>query len=134
MGDFDPKPFRSDKPLAEAASGLKPQKAADAYPHVLKHAGAVPRDKADARAVNDTRTGGGRPIDKLEQIGGYPAYAAGTPPVDTDEDGMPDAWEQAHGLNPRDNRDATQLAPSGYLNIEEYVNSLIPSVEWETRK
>ena len=134
VGDYDPAPYRADKPLAEAASGLKPQKAVDAYSHVLKHAGAAPRDKADARAVEDTRTGGGRPIDKLDQVGGYPTYAAGTPPVDTDEDGLPDEWERAHGLNPRDRRDATHLAPSGYLHIEEYVNSLIPAVEAEAGK
>lgn len=47
-------------------------------------------------------------------------------PLDTDSDGMPDAWEDANGLN-KNVFDAltvsTQHAP--YLNIEVYINGLI---------
>lgn len=123
-GAVDTSTYRANEPLAEASSGLKPQAVADAYERVLKHVGAVPRDKADTRAVEDTRSGGGRHVDSMEQIGGYPAYAPGTPPKDTDEDGIPDDWERANRLNPNDKSDATRLAPSGYLYIEEWINSL----------
>jgi len=56
VGQFDPGPYRVDEPLTEIASGLKAQKPAEAYESVLTHAGAVPHDKADTRAVADTRS------------------------------------------------------------------------------
>lgn len=60
------------------------------------------------------------------QVGGYPDYK-GTPYVDSDGDGMPDAWETAHGLNPHDPADAAgDLNGDGYTNIEDYINGLDP--------
>ncbi len=43
---------------------------------------------------------------------------------DSDQDGMPDAWETAHGLDPNDPEDRNKTAPSGYTWIEEYLNEL----------
>ncbi len=43
---------------------------------------------------------------------------------DADQDGMPDAWEKANGLNPNDATDGNGTAPSGYTWIEEYLNEL----------
>lgn len=43
--------------------------------------------------------------------------------VDTDGDGMPDAWEEANGTDKTKN-DATVKAANGYLNIENYINSI----------
>jgi len=43
---------------------------------------------------------------------------------DTDGDGIPDEWEIANGLNPNDASDALQISKSGYLNIENYINSI----------
>lgn len=61
-----------------------------------------------------------------DQVGGYPAYT-GTPYIDTDGDGMPDTWETAHGLNPRDPSDASADANGdGYTNIEDFINGLDP--------
>lgn len=50
-------------------------------------------------------------------------WYAGTKPVDTDGDGMPDTWEAANGTNPSVD-DATVMADNGYLNIENYINSI----------
>ena len=59
-------------------------------------------------------------------MGGYPVYK-GTPYADADNDGMPDKWETAHGLNPKSAADATQdRDKDGYANIEEYLNSVVP--------
>lgn len=59
------------------------------------------------------------------QVGGYPEYK-GTPYKDSDNDGMPDAYEIAHGLNPHDASDASKPAKNGggYTNIEVYLNTV----------
>lgn len=43
---------------------------------------------------------------------------------DRDNDGIPDSWENAHGLNPDDPTDAMKITASGYANIELYINSI----------
>lgn len=43
---------------------------------------------------------------------------------DTDNDGIPDVYEDANGLNKNNPADALQLHESGYLNIERYINSI----------
>lgn len=43
---------------------------------------------------------------------------------DTDQDGMPDAWEKARGLDPENPNDHNLTAPSGYTWLEEYLNEL----------
>ena len=48
---------------------------------------------------------------------------AGTKKQDTDGDGMPDAWESANGTDPQKN-DAMTQAANGYVNIENYINSI----------
>ena len=67
------------------------------------------------------------------QMGGYPAYRDWQPYKDSDNDGMPDEWEVANGLNPHDAGDANgDLNGDGYTNIEKYINA-IPTqgkVDW----
>lgn len=67
------------------------------------------------------------------EVGGWPEYQ-GTPYADADHDGMPDAWETAHGLNPKDAADATtDLNGDGYTNIEDFINGLdprAPKTDW----
>jgi pectate lyase len=57
-------------------------------------------------------------------VGGWGTYASGTAPIDSDHDGMPDAWETAHGLNPLDStdRNGTDIDSTGYTNLEVYLN------------
>lgn len=47
--------------------------------------------------------------------------------VDTDQDGMPDVWEYAHGLDYKDKMDARDynLSAEGYTNFEMYLNELM---------
>ncbi|MCU0247948.1 MAG: hypothetical protein MUC42_15365, partial [Bryobacter sp.] len=96
---------------------------------VLAEAGATlpRRDSVDARIVADVRNATGRIIDKPQDAGGWPAYASAEPPPDSDLDGMPDSWESARGLNPRNPADAAALAPSGYSNLEEFLNAIQPA-------
>ncbi|HTN19990.1 MAG TPA: LamG-like jellyroll fold domain-containing protein [Pelobium sp.] len=47
-------------------------------------------------------------------------------PLDTDSDGMPDAWEDTNGLNKNSASDAvTRTLNADYLNIEVYINGLL---------
>ena len=67
------------------------------------------------------------------QMGGYPEYK-GEQYVDTDLDGMPDAWEKANGLNPNDASDANgDCTGDGYTNIEKYINAIPTSVKIDWR-
>ena len=63
-------------------------------------------------------------ITDIAQVGGYPEYK-GTPYKDSDNDGMPDAYELKVGLNPKDAGDAAKIAKNGYSNIENYLNSVV---------
>jgi hypothetical protein len=48
--------------------------------------------------------------------------------TDADDDGMPDAWETANGLNPLDPNDAS-MDPDGdgWTNLQEYLNKTDPN-------
>jgi hypothetical protein len=71
------------------------------------------------------------------EVGGYPEYQ-GTPYLDTDGDGLPDGWEIAHGLNPKDPSDASgDLNGDGYTNIEKFIYGLdprAPKTDWTNLK
>jgi hypothetical protein len=105
---------------------VKTVSAKEALELVLASVGAsLPvRDSVDTRLVNHVRTHGGKLINSQTEVGGWPELKSGPVPADTDNDGMPDAWETAHGLNPRDASDAVKLAKSGYSNVEEFIASL----------
>ena len=114
-----PRPF--DAPPVATTS------APQAYQQVLAGVGASrpARDSVDARIVEEVRTARGRIIDKTSEVGGWPAYRAASAPLDSDGDGLPDQWEAARRLNPKDAADAaTDRNGDGYTNIEEYLNSL----------
>ena len=44
--------------------------------------------------------------------------------VDSDADGMPDAYEEAKGFNKTDAADGNAIASNGYTNLENYLNGL----------
>lgn len=89
----------------------------------LKHGRGV--FSGDSSAREPRRAGSGTIIDSPAQVGGYPAYASGVPPVDSDHDGMPDNWEREMGLAPEDPSDGTgDLDGDGYTNVEEYLHLL----------
>jgi hypothetical protein len=101
--------------------------ASTAYTRVLADAGMTfpVRDAVDKRVVDSVVKKTGCIINHIEEVGGYPTMESGTPPVDSDHDGMPDKWELAVGLNPSDANDASgDRDGDGYTNIEEYINWL----------
>jgi hypothetical protein len=131
------------------------QSAREAFTNVLANVGAnFPRsDVIDRHLIGEVRAGtahytgtkgptyGDRPGPNFAGIIDEPAddqSAAGSPdfpwpeyktynvPVDTDQDGIPDDWEKAHGLNPNDSNDANaDCNGDGYTNLEKYLNSLV---------
>ena len=74
-------------------------------------------------------------IDLVSDVNGYTEanFGTGSRPAgfDTDNDGIPDTWETANGLNPNDAGDATKytIDPAKYYtNIEVYCNSLVQPI------
>ena len=53
-----------------------------------------------------------------------PDLQGGEAPADADQDGMPDEWETANGLNPNDASDRNNTDAIGYTMLEIYINSL----------
>lgn len=112
--------------------------ATEAYEVVLNDVGANARltcdgrwetavDPVDRRIISETRQGSGvtSPPENEMQVGGIPSYAAGTPCPDSDEDGLPDAWERRF-LNCDTCASPTDSGRGGYLLIEHYVNGTTP--------
>lgn len=106
--------------------------AKDAVEYVIRNAGASKvRDAVDEFLIDELVSYGKKgKIITTEDDNGIPNNVGtvpdGTPPVDTDKDGMPDSWEILHGLNPNlasDNK-LTNLSADGYTNIEMYINEL----------
>ncbi len=120
--------------------------AENAYEQVLKHVGAsLYRDNVDERYMEEARTGTATYkgsvtnsdgiIDRVSDVNGYTeanfAKGSRTSNFDTDNDGIPDEWEKASGLNPNDASDALtySLDSKGYYtNIEVYANSLVEDI------
>jgi hypothetical protein len=152
---FDQVRMKSPFPMAD----VRIMPAQEAFEWVLAHAGAtIPkRDAVDERIVKQVRTGiiaykeghdtkdskyvkRRLPADSykkgiitnVNQVGGYPEYK-GTPYKDADSDGMPNWWEEKHGLNPNDPADAHgDINGDGYTNIEKFINGIDPEtkVDW----
>jgi len=82
------------------------------------------RDSVDTPIVNSFDAGISLLKDKVSFPGDWPTYAQTAPPIDSDNDGMPDTWETSHGLNKSANDSALDPNGDGYTNIEEYINAL----------
>jgi len=125
-------------PTFVSAAALHPpvpvttESAAIAYEKIAATAGcSFRRDAVDLRLIAELRSLGkkGKTIphtdDRGEALaGGQPEIQGGPIPADTDGDGLPDAWETAHGLDPRNATDAAKLTPSGYTELELYLHRL----------
>ncbi len=110
-----------------------------AFDKVLAYAGAsYKKDAVDQRVARETREGSftyygsngstGGLIDTQSDVGGWPEYVSHNALTDTDQDGMPDVWETANGLNPNDAADGATTTLDGkgwYTNVEVYANSLV---------
>ena len=134
--------IRSDSPWFDNFLNL--DSAENAYTRVIDNTSGAGANKPaldyiDARYHKEVSTGtttykGSKDglagiIDSQNDVGGYPdstKFKSGTAPIDTDRDGMSDAWENEHGLNPNDARDGAvvSLSADDYTNLELYLNEL----------
>ncbi|MEX0641394.1 MAG: hypothetical protein WD468_01770 [Pirellulales bacterium] len=118
--------IRADHEFSVGDARPATDSAETAYERVLRSAGAAhPRDVADARLIDGIRSQSHRMINSQRDVGGWPKLNSQAAPLDTDRDGMPDAWEEQHGLNPAEPDDGqNDRDDDGYTNLEEYLNSL----------
>ncbi len=78
------------------------------------------RDTADLTLIDDYNSGYNR--DSSYTTHEFPVLSNGTAPEDTDNDGMPDDWENANGFDPSSQDGHLDADGDGYTNIEEYLN------------
>ncbi len=115
---------------------------AEGYDHVLDTAGAFPRDIVTRNAIDEVRSQTGvfgcpvrTQLDGNGNASGdHPlmdGLTAGSAPLDTDADGVPDDWESAHGLDPSNPDDGQSiLDATGYAAIESYINERAALLVW----
>ena len=108
------------QPLMVAA--LPPEAALD---HVLANAGATAprRDDLDRQVVEDVVKRTGHVVSDPADAGGWSVLRPGPVPLDTDDDGMPDAWETAHGSDPRVFDAWQDVDGNGWADLEDYLNA-----------
>ena len=69
-----------------------------------------------------------RPNDASADWQAWPVLNSEAAPSDTDQDGMPDTWEQANGLNPNNPSDGAADCGNGYTHLEVFMNSLVADI------
>lgn len=115
-----------DKKIVEEVRTSKPFYVADAKVDTANFHRRLARDSWKVGIITDPQQAGGVPV-----YGKYKKYK------DTDMDGMPDEWEKANGLNPKDPTDAVKdCTGDGYTNIEKYINGISTKqkVDWTDLK
>ncbi|MBO5846678.1 MAG: pectate lyase [Bacteroidales bacterium] len=140
------KAMRRSQPLD--AGLVTTHSAQNAFEKVLATAGcSLDRDIIDERIVKETREGKATFKGNVSKVGGiidsqndlkpsgapadwsaWPSLEGGEKPKDTDQDGMPDEWEEAQGLNPKYPLDRNNKHASGYTYLEVYINSLVEHI------
>ena len=109
-----------------------------AYDRVLADVGAnfPMRDAVDTRVIGEVQScplgeanlsncAGRHPTLADLSPASWPALDPGIPPVDTDNDGMPDSWERANLGGSLDQTANGDFNGDGYDNIENYFNGLV---------
>ena len=120
------------------------QSAKAAFERVLATSGATlpKRDPVDQRLVQQVRRGTGKIIDSQDEVGGWPQLKSAAPSEDSNNDGMPDKWQEKYGLDPHsvdegpphedavwypNNLASRDFDGDGYTNLEEFLNGTDPT-------
>ena len=142
---YSASPFQINNNGENVSTASTCESAAVAYDHVVSFAGnGIAPDKRtaiDQQCASDTKNGTGScsgtaayngSVSDLNKYSikcgvtySYPAPVLTKEITDTDNDGMPDEWELARGLDPSDGSDYDgDYCGQGYTNIEYYINDL----------
>ena len=131
---------------SQKSVSMSVQDAASAFSSVLAYAGAsLKRDSVDERVTGEAKNGtytheGSKGsskgfIDTQSDVGGWPAYNATDAQMaaatDTDADGIPDAIEEAWGLDKANASDAAAFGldpQKRYTNLEMYLHWLVRDI------
>ena len=127
--------------ISTNGSRVKKQSASESYSSVLAYSGAsLARDDVDRRIVDEVRSGTAPHgtkgiIDSQAQVGGWPSYTASEDELakttDTDEDGIPDWFEEKAGLNKNSKADGSAKSldkNNRYTNLEMYLHYLVREI------
>ena len=127
--------------ISSNGSRVKKQSASESYSSVLAYSGAsLVRDDVDRRIVDEVRSGTASHgtkgiIDSQTQVGGWPEYnfteAQQSALYDYDGDGIPDAIEDAWGLDKKSDADGkakTLDKNKRYTNLEMYLHYLVKDI------
>lgn len=132
---FNKNGLELDAPASTPAITLVPAK--EVFDLVLAKAGCWPRDRVTLRTIEETHTKTGQwgrnaPLEPTDEW-----FLEGLTPTkslpDRDGDGIPDAWEQSHGLDANDPSDAHRFVAAGestgnrhlgFTFVEFYINDL----------
>jgi len=117
----------SATPWSPVTATIPTVSAQNAYRIDVSSAGPFPSDPLDALVISQVTSLGtaGAIITNPSQTGlannGFGTIDGGTALVDSDQDGMPDIWENATGSNPLV-ADNNVVAADGYTLLEHYLN------------
>jgi pectate lyase len=111
-----------------AVAPVHTDKAQEAAARILAECGATlpRRDAIDKRILEQISTDKGDLINSQRDVGGWPHYESARPPLDADQDGMPDTWEAKYKLDPRAQDHNQDADGDGYTNLEEWLNQTDP--------
>ena len=139
LGSFDTQSDTKFKTKNEYTA----ETAAEAFDKVIAGSGAsLWRDALDNRLMQQIKDGTGSFVNDETESGGFETRTFTTNEnqenvynADTDKDGLPDVWEDAHSLDKNDPSDSTKIIKdetspcNGYTNLEVYLNDLVG--EWD---
>lgn len=131
-----PENFKTVDDYADYPSVSPSLSAKETYQYLIDQVGAVlpRRDPVDAFLIQELKSKGALGLYAYQESdlplgnGGLGNIGVTMAPIDTDNDGIPDVWEDRMRLDKHDPADALQLSKEskydGYLNIEVYLHYL----------
>ncbi|KAB7530499.1 hypothetical protein F8C76_03045 [Flagellimonas olearia] len=128
-----PKNFKSDLDFPLLGAPINIKTAYEAFSDVSTNVGANARLDANGNVLNNLdvldveyldAVTSGTILPRRDQLTQYivPPINGGAHYVDNDNDGMPDEWEEANGLDTSIDDSAQDKDGDGYTNLEEFLN------------